>query len=168
MIKFLQSFFGRILFYKDVPTSAFFSFKPIYLNWKKGEHHEKTANPESSMEKSLINYDQVLALCNQNMDLAKKLLTAFLDELAPVAKLFQPLPSDDQMEEISKLTHKIKPSLQLLQLEFLNQKMNLYKVKYREGTDIARAELPALYNEIMSIYQIVVDDVQSYINNKMG
>jgi len=120
------------------------------------------------MEKSVINYDQVLVICNQNVDLVKKLLSAFLDELAPVAKLFQPHPSDDQMEMISKLTHKIKPSLQLLQLEPLNQKMNLYKAKYREGTDIARSELPALYNEIMGLYQFVVDDVQSYIHNEQG
>jgi hypothetical protein len=117
------------------------------------------------MSRSLINYDQILALSNQNMELAKKLLMAFLYELEPVASTFRPNPSDEDMEAISKLTHKIKPSLQLLEIESLNQKMNIYKMKYREGTAASRAELPALYREIIQLYKDIQEEIRNYISD---
>ena len=120
------------------------------------------------MNKPIINYDQVLALSNQNIELGKKLLEAFLYELEPVVNTFRPNPTDEDMEAISKLTHKIKPSLQLLELESLNQKMNVYKMKYREGTVASRAELPGLYKEITALYHIVVEEIRTYIGNMQG
>ena len=117
------------------------------------------------MSRSLINYDQVLALSNKNMELAKKLLMAFLYELEPVVNTFRPNPSDEDMEAISKLTHKIKPSLQLLEIESLNQKMNIYKMKYREGTAASRAELPALYWEIIQLYKEIQEEIKNYISD---
>jgi len=117
------------------------------------------------MSRSLINYDQVLALSNKNMELAKKLLMAFLYELEPVVSTFRPNPSDEDMEAISKLTHKIKPSLQLLEIETLNQKMNVFKMKYREGSASSRAELPALYKEIIQLYTDIKEEITSYIND---
>jgi hypothetical protein len=170
MPNMLNSFFSRFLFIQDLRFLSFFYSNKNSLNWKgqnqfNGKHVVISA-PHTNMTKPIINYDQVLALSNQNMELAKKLLMAFLYELEPVASTFRPNPSDEDMEAISKLTHKIKPSLQLLEIESLNQKMNIYKMKYREGTIGARKELPGLYEEIMELYKKIQEEIQNYISNK--
>ncbi len=164
----ITSLFARLLYAQDFGGWSFLSSNRNSLNWeKKKRYFEKyTAqqSPITKMNKSIINYDQIFALSNQNMELAKKLLEAFLHELEPVVNTFKPNPTDEDMEAISKLTHKIKPSLQLLELDVLNQKMNVYKMKYREGTAASRAELPALYREIIQIYKDIVEEIRNYIS----
>jgi len=169
MPNIITSLFARLLYTQDFRGWSFLSSGRNSLNWQKqksfsGKHTVQQA-PITNMSSSIINYDQVLALSNQNIELAKKLLMAFLYELEPVINTFRPNPSDEDMEAISKLTHKIKPSLQLLELESLNQKMNVYKMKYREGTVASRAELPGLYKEITALYHRVVEEIRTYIGN---
>lgn len=169
MPKFLHLFFARFFYPIDFRFPDFLSYKHNSLNWKRQnkyfEKHGTQLEKVIIMSRSLINYDQVLALSNRNMELAKKLLMAFLYELEPVVNTFSPNPSDDDMEAISKLTHKIKPSLQLLEIETLNQKMNVYKMKYREGTAASKAELPALYREIIQLYNDIQEEIRKYITN---
>lgn len=169
MPKFLHLFFARFFYPIDFRFPYFLSSKLNSLNCRKQnkyyEKHDIQSETVISMSRSLINYDQILALSNQNMELAKKLLMAFLYELEPVASTFRPNPSDEDMEAISKLTHKIKPSLQLLEIESINQKMNIYKMKYREGTAASRAELPALYREIIQLYKDIQEEIRNYISD---
>jgi hypothetical protein len=145
------------------------SAKQNALNWLKQNNYSEKEQQQTetvfNMNRPFINYDQVLVLSNHNTELTKKLLEAFLYELAPVINTFCPNPSDEDMEAVSKLTHKIKPSLQLLELETINQKMNIYKMKYREGTSAARKELPGLYNEILEFYKQIQEEILNYIAN---
>jgi len=172
MSKIIPSLFVRLLYTNDFRVWPFLSSKRNSLNWHKqkrySEKHAAQKTSINNMNKPIINYDQVLALSNQNIELGKKLLEAFLYELEPVVNTFRPNPTDEDMEAISKLTHKIKPSLQLLELESLNQKMNVYKMKYREGTVASRAELPGLFKEITALYHRVVEEIRTYIGNMKG
>jgi hypothetical protein len=168
MPNFLSLFYSRLLYIRDLRIIPFSSSNKNSLNWEKHNQHDEKHSvlsaPLTNMTKPIINYDQVLALSNQNIALAKKLLEAFLHELEPVVKTFRASPTDEDMVAISKLSHKIKPSLQLLDLEILNQKMNVYKMKCREGTTTSRSELPALYQEIIKLYKQIEEEIRIYIN----
>ena len=125
-------------------------------------------HPDSHLEmtSTLLNYEQVITLANFNMELAKKLLAAFLEELKPLSSTLKAYPDDEDMVAISKLTHKLKPSLELLQLDSLNQKLNLYKMKYREGTAAGKAELPKLYLDVLQMCNQVEEEIQKYLSAK--
>ena len=169
MSKILQLFFPYFFYPRKLDQTRLLSVMQNALNWVKKNNNSEIKQRQKEtvlkMERSFINYDQVLALSNQNTELAKKLLMAFLYELEPINNTFRPNPTDEDMEAISKLSHKIKPSLHLLELESLNQKMNIYKMKYREGTSGARKELPRLYEEIIELYKKTQDEIQNYITS---
>jgi hypothetical protein len=118
---------------------------------------------EENMPEDIFKYKQLLSLTNNNTDLAKKLLLAFLDELKPIPDVFKPSPTNKNMDDISKLTHKIKPSLQLFELHGLNQKMNEYKMNFREGSEKGKNLLPGLYEEIMQAYLHIKNEINEYI-----
>jgi len=145
-------------FYKTLLKSGH-----LFLHWKKEtpvQNHEL----KKDMKNSLLNYDQVISLANQNMELAKKLLIAFLEELKPLPDTIRPNPTEQEMVAISQLSHKLKPSLQLLQIDSLNQLLNVYKMKYRDGTVTGKAELPGLYKEIITLNEQIVTEINKYLS----